>query len=257
MYLDLFIIQNLLYDYLILTGVALLTEETFISKRLIAGLVVSQCISLVLYVVDMPVLLSFVPVLVIWITFKYQNLKQLVKRILYFYCLSMIISGGIYTISHFVKFDVGIITYVIILFGLSVLITTCCILHHKFMERELTITQFMHDVTIMIGQQQISGVGFVDTGNHLVDSKTLQPIMMLPKQLVTNDNLLEYLDLRQIEYWYTEYSVINASTQKLLVLKPTIIIIDGKVSTRGMIGIVDEGFKEYDFLLQPKIVMGC
>ncbi|MTM89584.1 peptidase, partial [Turicibacter sanguinis] len=109
MYIDLFIIQNLIYDYLILTGVAILTDEEFQYSRLLVGLSVGLLLSTFLFTIDITFLIGLVPFVMIWIVFKKQPVKKYGTKVLYFYCLSMILSGSIYSIAHFIKFEMTII----------------------------------------------------------------------------------------------------------------------------------------------------
>ena len=61
MYIDLFIIQNLIYDYLILNGVAILTDEKMRLSRLSLGLISSLVLSTLLFMMDFTTLVGLVP----------------------------------------------------------------------------------------------------------------------------------------------------------------------------------------------------
>lgn len=67
-------------------------------------------------------------------------------------------------------------------------------------------------------------------------------------------SILEFLNERNISYWYTHYSVINEEDQLLLVFRPTLLLIDNQVVHNVLIGVIDNTFIDYDFLLQPKMV---
>ena len=90
MYLDLFIIQNLIYDYLILNGVAILTEERMKLSRLSLGLLSSLVLSAMLFMIDFTALAGGVPIVVLLIVFSKGNLKGFITKTLYFYCLNLI-----------------------------------------------------------------------------------------------------------------------------------------------------------------------
>ena len=123
MYIDLFIIQNLIYDYLILNGVAILTDEKMRLSRLSLGLISSLVLSTLLFMMDFTTLVGLVPFVMLAIVFSKQNIKCFMTKVLYFYCLSLILSGAIYTISHFIKFDLTSIPYILILLALSFIVT--------------------------------------------------------------------------------------------------------------------------------------
>ena len=58
----------------------------------------------------------------------------------------------------------------------------------------------------------------------------------------------------RISSWSTSYSVINDDQQHLLVFKPTLLLINDQVVRNVLIGVVENQFYEYDFLLQPSMV---
>lgn len=254
MYIDLFIIQNLIYDYLILNGVAILTDEKMRLSRVILALVGSLILSMFLFMMDVTGLIGLVPLLILMVVFPKQKMKHLMTKVLYFYCLSFILSGGIYTLSHFIKFDLTIIPYISILIVLSFVITIIYILKMRWLNDQQLINQFIYGVRIFCGPIEIKGSGFVDTGNHLVDSKTGLPIMMVPKEMICNENMEEFLGRYRLSSWYANYSVINSIQQQLLVFKPTLLLINNQMVGNVLIGVVESQFHEYDFLLQPSIV---
>lgn len=254
MYIDLFIIQNLIYDYLILNGVAILTDEKMKLSRVILGLGSSLILSMVLFMMDFTSLIGLVPLLILMVVFPNQKMKSLMTKVLYFYCLSFILSGGIYTLSHFIKFDLTIIPYILILIVLSFLITLVYILKVRWLNDQQLIDQFIYGVRIFCGPVEIKGSGFVDTGNHLIDHKTGLPIMMVPKEMICHETVEEFLDRYRLLSWYANYSVINSDDQQILVFKPTLLLINNKVIGNVLVGVVENQFHEYDFLLQPSIV---
>ena len=254
MYIDLFIIQNLIYDYLILTGVAVLTDEEFHYVRLIVGLLTSLLLSTFLFIIDITGLLGFVPLIILWIVFPRQNRKNYGTKVLYFYCLSLLLSGGIYTVAHFIKFEMTMIPYICSLFILSLITTLFYILKNKWLDEKRVIKQFNYQVRIFCGTKEIKGVGFVDTGNHLLDESTMQSIMIIPKMKLGVGSIGQFLDQQNIKSWYTHYSVINEENQLLLVFRPTLLIIENKVVHNVLVGVIDNSFVDYDFLLQPNMV---
>ncbi len=254
MYLDLFIIQNLIYDYLILNGVAILTDEKMKLSRLSLGLIMSLVLSTVLFMVDFTSLAGGVPIIVLLIVFSKGSLKDFITKTLYFYCLSFILSGSIYTVSHFVKFNLTIIPYICILMGLAFVVTLVYVLKVRWLNDQQLIDQFIYDVRIFCGATEIKGSGFVDTGNHLTDEKTAMPIMVVPKEMFGSGEIGEFLEMRSIASWSTGYSVINDDQQRLLVFKPTLLVINDKVIQNVLVGVVENQFHDYDFLLQPSMV---
>lgn len=254
MYLDLFIIQNLIYDYLILNGVAILTDEKLKLSRVSLGLFGSLGLSTLLFTMDFTVLVGLVPFVMLILVFPKQDVKHFMTKVLYFYCLSLILSGGMYTISHFIKFDLTIIPYIFTLAILAFIVTVVYVLKFRWLNDQQLINQFVYEVRIFCGPREIKGSGFVDTGNHLVDERTSLPIMMVPKERVSMESIELFLAKYRLSSWQTSYSVINSDQQNLLVFKPTLLLINGQVVRNVLIGVVENSFDEYDFLLQPSMV---
>ena len=122
------------------------------------------------------------------------------------------------------------------------------------MNDQQLINQFIYDVRIFCGPIVIKGSGFVDTGNHLIDEKTALPIMMVPKEMFCKESMEDFLMKHRLSSWSTSYSVINDDQQHLLVFKPTLLLINDQVVRNVLIGVVENQFYEYDFLLQPSMV---
>lgn len=254
MYLDLFIIQNLVYDYLILNGVAILTDEKLKLSRVSLGLLSSLGLSTLLFIMDFTMLVGLVPFVMLILVFPKQHIKHFMTKVLYFYCLSLLLSGGIYTISHFIKFDLTIIPYICTLAALAFVVTVAYVLKFRWLNDQQLINQFVYEVRIYCGPYEIKGSGFVDTGNHLLDEKTQLPIMMVPKEMISNQSIEFFLKRYRLSCWQTSYSVINSQQQQLLVFKPTLLLVNGKVVRNVLVGVVENSFHDYDFLLQPSIV---
>lgn len=253
MFLDLLFIQNLFFDYLILSGVAMLLGKRITNLRLILGLLVTFVLSVAAFLYLTPAI-WLVPLLLLRIAFGPINRKLYMKAVIFFYGLSMFLSGVANSLLTFIRFDGDIIPYLFTAMGLSFIITLAYVLKNRWLGESQMLNQFTYDVQIFCGSTEIKGVGFVDTGNHLVDEQTASPVMMIPKTHVPHDSAADFLDLMRVKRWETRYSVINDDTQSLLVFKPTLLMIGGEVVQDAVVGVVDNGFVDYDFLLQPVLV---
>ncbi len=256
MYLDILLIQNLLYDYLIICGVAVLMETTLKRYHVVIGLSISLIMSFICFTFHLNLMLSFIPFLIVWIVFKPLNWREYFKYVLYFYCLSIMISGSLYSLSSFISFDLTTIPYMMVLFGLSFITTILYIIKMNDMTQRNKLTQFKYTVEFLVGHRMISGVGFVDTGNHLQDQVTREPIMMVPKSYLCEGEIESYLGVHHIKWWYTSYQVVNEKPKLVRTFRPNSLMIDDQVIKKGLIGIVEESFIDYDFLLQPDFIVG-
>jgi len=253
MLLDLLFVQNLFFDYLILSGVAMLLGKKIKTLRLILGLLAAFLLSVATFLY-FPVGLMLVPLLLIRIAFGKMNRKIYAKAVIFFYGLSMFLSGAANSLLTFVRFDWEIIPYLLTAMGLSFFITLAYVIKNRWLMESQTLDQFTYDVQIYCGNTEIKGTGFVDTGNHLIDEATANPVMMIPKTSLPHESVAEFLDALKIKRWETSYSVINDDSQSLLVFKPTLLLIGGEIVHDAVVGVVDNGFLDYDFLLQPAMI---
>ena len=253
MFLDLLFVQHLFFDYLILSGVGLLLGKKITNFRLVLSLLATFFLS-VGFFLFFPLGIWLVPLMLVRLAFGPCTRKFYTKAIMYFYGLSMFLSGVAHSLLTFIRFDWDFLSYLLTAMGISFLITMAYVLKNRWLMDSQLLNQFTYDVQIFCGSTEIKGVGFVDTGNHLVDDQTAQPVMMIPKTHMPQEPVIDFLDTRRIKRWETRYSVINDDSQSLLVFKPTLLMIDGAVVTDVVVGIVDNGFVDYDFLLQPAMV---
>lgn len=253
MFLDLLFVQDLFFDYLILSGVAMLIGKRITNLRLVLGLLATFGLSVLSYLLFTP-MLWLVPLLLLRIAFGPISRKLYMKAVIFFYGISMFLSGAAHSVLSFVRFDMEIISYLLVSMGISFVITLAYVIKNRWLQDTQVLKQFTYDVQLFCGSTEIKGVGFVDTGNHLVDETTSSPVMMIPKTHLPHSCPADFLDRQQIKRWETSYSVINDDTQSLLVFKPTLLMINGEVVQDVVVGVVDNGFVDYDFLLQPAMV---
>jgi len=253
MYLDLFVIQNLIYDYLILSGVAIILNEKFYYPRLVIGLMVSFSLSAFAFV-NFPIFLALIPLITLKIVFWEKSKRIYLKAAFYFYGVGMFLNGVMNTLTYFLNFRMTMLSYMFVALSLAFIITLIYVMKTRWMSNQEIINQFTHEVRIFCGRTEIKGWGFVDTGNHLIDDKTSNPVIMIPKGKLATNSVHDFFNQQRISFWEANYSVINDENKSLLVFKPTLLIINETIVQDVVIGVVDNSFVEYDFLLQPSVV---
>ena len=136
-----------------------------------------------LFMMDFTSLIGLVPLLMLMVVFPKQKMKHLYDKSIIFLLFKFILSGGIYTIESLyqIRFDDHSIYFNT---DCSIIVITIIyILKMRWLNDQQLINQFIYEVRIFCGSNEIKGSGFVDTGNHLVDEKTCIPIMMVPKEI--------------------------------------------------------------------------
>lgn len=249
-----FLGQSLFYDALILSSVSWLLKQKLTITRFTLAIAISLITSLLLYL-TVPFLIFIVPFITIRIAFSPQPLKQYSLSIVYFYGMTAFLSGILHMLRYFVNFDL-LNTFTFLLLGVIIAITLAVtfLLKFQFVKEVYTLGEFEHQVTFYCGDIPINGVGFVDTGNILVDKKTQLPVMIVPWAKVTT--IKNVLMSNKIRTWEVDFSTIGTVDGVMTVFAPTLLLIDDVIVKEVVIGLSDLSFQNYDFLLQPEITIG-
>ena len=250
----LFLVQSFFYDGLILSAVAWITKKKVPAFNYIMALLLSVLISFIAFIYA-PIFLFVIPVLIVKIAFAPQTLKGYALLIVYFYILSAFLSGALHMLRYFINFDtLSLVGYLSIGFVLALGITIAFMLKSYFLRRQHTLGELEHKVEFYCGLAKATGIGFVDTGNGLVDSKTAGPVMIVPrcKAVAINEAIAQGV----VKTWEIGYQVVDDDQRVLTAFKPTLLLIDDVIVKDVIVGLCTTPFSKYDFLLQPDITVG-
>ncbi|MCL1990629.1 MAG: sigma-E processing peptidase SpoIIGA [Defluviitaleaceae bacterium] len=250
----LFLGQSLFYDALILSSVSWVVKKKIPVLIFLTAVGVSFIVSLILFL-TVPLFLMVVPLLTVSIAFWPQTLKGYGIITLYFYALSAFLSGILHILRYFMELDRMPIGWFLV-FGcvIAVISTVSFMLKSRFFKKVYTLSEFEHQVKLYVGDVVIAGVGFVDTGNALIDQRTQLPVMIVPRRAVENiDDLIEN---GVIQTWELGFSVVGDEEKKMVAFKPTLLLIDEVIVKGVIVGLCETSFAQYDFLLQPEITVG-
>lgn len=250
----LFLVQSFFYDALILSAVAWIIKRKVPAFQFMAALFLSVVFSFAAFIIA-PLFLFIVPVLTIKIAFSPQNLKGYAVSILYFYTLSAFLSGILHMLRYFINFDtMTLFGYLTLGAMLALVLTIVFMLKSYFLKRQHLLGELEHKVEFYCGPAKATGIGFVDTGNALVDSKTAGPVMIVPrcKALAIN----EAIEKGRVKTWEIGYHAIDEKQRHLTAFKPTLLLIDDVIVKDVIVGLCETPFSQYDFLLQPEITVG-
>jgi len=250
----LFFAQSLFYDALILSSVSFLIKKKIPVPQFIAAISASFFASLIAFLLA-PILLPLVPILIVRIAFAPQTLKGYGVIILYFYTLTAFLSGISHILRYFISFNNMHIGWIILL-GMLIAATsaTFFVFKSRFFKKVYTLSEFEHRVTLYCGDAVATGVGFVDTGNALVDQLTQLPVMIVPRSKVSSIN--DAIRNGSIQTWELNFSVVGDDDARMLAFKPTLLLIDDVIVKDVVVGLCTTNFVNYDFLLQPEITSG-
>lgn len=250
-YLDLILIINLFFDFILLFGTKCILKMRTKLFRLILGSLVGSLSILLLFIrinsFQLFIIKILVSLLMIYITFGKNNFF---KTYLYFYILSIFMGGGMYFLNNLfcIKHE-GI---VFINKGLSinfiVMIIISPFIIYYYVKEQLSYKNMInnyHKVDIYIKNKRFSLNGYLDTGNTLVDPYRNRSIVLLN---------IDRIKVNSKNYIYVPYKTIsnNGVIKCYFVDK---IVIDNKEFKDLLIGDIKSEFNinNIDCLLPNRI----
>ena len=252
--MGLFLLQSLFYDALILSSVAWVVKKDVKWSRFLLALGFSLLASLISFLYA-PLLLVFLPFVILKIAFEERRLKQYIVQVIYFYTLSALASGVVHMLGYFIPFTgLSLMGYLLAISSLVFMVAVGWMLNNRFLQRQYVLGELEHEVTFFCGEANTSGIGFVDTGNELMDEVTMSPVMVVPRTKATA--ICQMIEAGKVKTWQVSYYTIDDTSRFLTVFKPTLLLIDDVIVKGVVIGLCDVTFDKYDFLMQPDMVSG-
>ena len=212
MYIDLFFIFNVIMDYIIIMSTSILLKRRTSYIRMILSSLIGGISSLVLFTSLNKIVIEIVSIVImVLISFGYNDIRYLIKNILYMYILSTLLGGIIYLFNIKVSNSMFLTYLIIIVISIEVMI-----LYIKENKKMRNIYNNYYKVDIYFkDREKLSLIGFVDTGNNLYDPYKKRPVIIVPNKYIKED-----------KYILVPYHTINGNGL-LKCIKPDIIFIDG------------------------------
>lgn len=257
-YIDVVLFVNFIFDLILLMSVNFILRRNKKIYRLILGALFGSLTMLGLFIKMSTVwLLLFkflVSLIMLFITFGYQDFKYFRKNIIYFYLVSMLLGGGIYFLKgQFSYSNNGLVakekslqvSYVVIIV-ISLIIYCKYMLSFKDLKNNYSN---YYKCFIYIRSKVIEVNAFLDTGNKLNDPYSNKSII-----LITKDKLK---DVRIRSPIYVPYNSLN-NEGLLTCIKADKIVINGKENKEFLIGISNNNFfmDGIDCIINNRIMEG-
>ena len=183
-YIDLLIIEDFIYNYVILYGVSLLlTRITSFKKIFIASLI--GIIPLIFLIVDVDskitLMITFIfSIIMSIITFSYKDLLHTIKNVIYMYLIGIFLAGFVNLININLFPDIN--SYVLNVILLIILAPITTIIYIKSIKKIKINNSYYYKLDIYLTEtEKITVTSFLDTGNKLIDPYKQRPIILLTK----------------------------------------------------------------------------
>jgi len=259
-YLDLVLILNFIFDFLLLASVSIFLRRNVSLTRLIIGAFVGSISIFTLFLninfFELFLIKLFISIIMCLITFSYSSLKYTLKNMFYLYTTSMILGGCLYFLNiEFSYKQVGLVFYHN---GLSINIVVLVILSPiilYFYSRQIKELKNNYSnyykVKIKMDKHIIKCNGFLDTGNKLQDPYFHRPVIILDKRKIV-------FDINEFEMILVPIITANG-TSMLKCFKAEYIDIEGiGIKNKFLVGIMEEKIKidGVDLILNTKLLEG-
>lgn len=187
-YIDLILLLNFGFDFLLLLSVSLILRRNAPIYKLLLGAFIGSISVLTLFIkinsIELFLIKIIISILMTLISFKYKTLKYTIKNILYLYISSIVLGGTLYLLNIELTYkNQGIIFYknkMSLNFLILVIISPIIIyIYIKECKNLKTNYSNYHKVEIKIRGKTIKCNGFLDTGNKIKDPYKKRPIILM------------------------------------------------------------------------------
>ena len=230
-YLDLVVLLNFFFDFLLLYGTSKILKRRVPLKRLILGSIVASLSIFLLFIklnsVSLFLIKVGISIGIILITFGRGGF---IKNISYFYLLSIVLGGSLYLLNvSFTYKNQGILFIhnglsinFILLMIVSPIIIFCYVKEHILYKNTYGN---IYEVLIIKNNKKYKLMGLLDTGNRLKDPYKGRSVI-----LVNNDILMEG------DIVYVPYKALN-TTGVIKCYKVDRVIVEGREFSNCLVGI--------------------
>lgn len=195
-YIDLILLLNFGFDFLLLLSVSLILKRNAELYKLLLGAFIGSISVLTLFIkinsMQLFIIKIIISILMTITSFKYKNIKYTLKNILYLYISSIVLGGTLYLLNIELTYkNQGIIFYknkMSINFIILVIISPIILyIYTKECKNLRNNYSNYHKVEIKIRDKIIKCTGFVDTGNKLKDPYKKRPIILMNNNYLDNN----------------------------------------------------------------------
>lgn len=248
-YIDLLVLENLVYNYVTLYGTSILLSRITNFRKIFFSSAIGT-ISLICLFIDTTKQLNFIisiifSIIMSLISFSYKNIIFTIKNIIYIYTTSIFIAGFIYLLNTniFPTINSNILNIVILIL-LAPIIT---IVYIKSIHNIKTNHSDYYKVDIYIDDnEKITVNGFLDTGNKLIDPYKGRPIIIISESIMKTENKKILL---------VPYNTVSGNGLLKCVIPKKIYIYNVGYRNKLLIGITDEiNIEGADCILNQKLL---
>ena len=194
-YLDVFLIENLCMNYIILFATSYILKIKqkhimMILSSLLGGIYAIATYMGVLKIYSNIFFKIILSIIMIYLAFTPNTIKLLIKELIFFYLISFVFGGCAFALLYFIKPQnilirngsyVGTYPIKIAILG-GIVGFTIIVVALKLIKSKLRKKDISYEITIWLGEKNITTTAILDTGNMLKDPITSMPVIIVEKE---------------------------------------------------------------------------
>lgn len=212
-YVDIVLIENLIMNYIIILATGIILKVKIKHIRIILASLLGAIYSIVAYISPLGIYSSLIlklllSIIIVYISFNSQSIKQLLKHVVIFYMTSFVFGGAAFALIYIVKpqdilmkngLFLGTYPLKTVILGAMiafiVIITAFSIVKSKISKKDMFC-----DIEIKLNEKMVKTKAMIDTGNMLKEPITNTPVVVvehtllyecMPKEILNNlENIL-------------------------------------------------------------------
>ena len=198
-YLDVVLIENLIMNSIIMYATAIIMKLKIKHINIIISSTIGAIYSIMTYVSELQIYSNLIikvilSIIMVYIAYKPQSIKILLKQLLIFYLTSFLFGGVAFALIYIVKpqdilMKNGLFlgTYPLKTVFLSAIIASIVvILGFKIVKSKISKKDMYCDIKIRLNGKEVQTKAMVDTGNFLKDPITGYPVIVVESTLLEN-----------------------------------------------------------------------
>lgn len=251
-YIDLIILINFIIDFILLLSTAKLLKRNFKIKNILLSSLIGSTSTILLFIITNQFQITLykllTSIIMILITFKYNNFNYFKDNLIYLYILSITLGGTIYLLSNTITLNHNGLLFTPngLKINIYILLIISPIILYKYITKQQHLTteyQNYYNVEIHYNNKIIKETGFLDTGNNLKDPYFHKPIILINQTLIKD----------HIKTFLVPYYTIN-NKDLLEVFTPQKILINNHKTKPTLIGLTDVNINGIKIILNKESI---
>lgn len=275
MYIEYYIIENLLINYIIISCTSILTKNINTKIKKIMGAIIGTIYSVAYIFPSFQFLFTPISkfiffIIITFISFSFKDKKEYIRILIMFYLVNIFISGSTYFIIYFTGIDHLKISFLIVCAYIS-----CKLLQYIYSDIKTIkhIKDFNKTIKITLLNNSCECDALLDSGNFLKDPISKNDVVIVKSSILKK--LLPDIDLHYGEVTMSQVDEImnslgndlssrvrlipykhagSSHASMILGFKADYLEIDERILKNIVIGVSNFDDSEYNAILNPSIL---